>query len=238
MKLAVFGATGTVGSVLLDKALAAGNDVRALARTPSRLTLDHPSLTVVQGDAKDPDAVARTLDGVDVVVSTLGGFADPDSISIGTAIITEAMRAAGLRRIVVVQGYHLDFPGDPRNLGRKLILPMLYLGSRRLVPDSREMARALQDGDRDWTVVRIPRVVRGSSTGRVRIGALPLGPWDSVVDSDVADLVLTCLEDPTTIRTAPMIASRHATTSERALPGVASTLRDIVRPPRHPEVRR
>ena len=38
MKLAMFGATGTVGSALVGKALAAGHELRVLARTPAKLT--------------------------------------------------------------------------------------------------------------------------------------------------------------------------------------------------------
>jgi uncharacterized protein YbjT (DUF2867 family) len=240
MKLAMFGATGTVGSALVGKALAAGHELRVLARTPAkltgtdpRLTGTDPRLTVIAGNAKDPAAVRRTVAGTDAVVSMLGGFADPDSIRIGTAVITAAMGDAGLRRVVIVQGFHLDFPGDPGNLGRKLILPMLRLGSRTLIADSRAMATAVRASGLDWTVVRTPRITRGESTGTARVGALAIGPWNSVVNADVADLVLGCLDDPATIGTAPMIASGSGRAGRAAL-GVLRTLHDIVRPPSSP----
>lgn len=232
MKLAVFGATGTVGTALLDKALDAGHELRVLARTPSKITRTDPCLTVVAGDAKDPTAVAATISGTQASLSMLGGFADPDSIRVGTSLITSAMRASGMRRIVIVQGFHLDFPGDPHNFGRKLIVPMLYLGSRTLVADSRAMATAIQVGDLDWTVIRAPRITRGQATGQVRVGALRIGPWNSVANADIADLMLRCLDDPTTIRTAPMIAAGSARSDDPRTVGVLRTLRDIVRPPR------
>jgi putative NADH-flavin reductase len=232
MKLAVFGATGTAGSALTGKALAAGHDLRVLARTPGKITRTDAALSVLPGDAMDPHAVRRVVQDADAVVSMLGGFSDTDSIRVGTAVITAVMSDLGIRRIVIVQGYHLDFPGDPRNLGRKLILPMLYLGSRSLIRDSREMASAIQASGLDWTVVRVPRIIRGPSTGRVRTGALRLGPWDSVVNGDIADLVLRSLADPATFRTAPMIASARRSASSRSPVGAGRTLRDIVRPPR------
>jgi uncharacterized protein YbjT (DUF2867 family) len=231
MKLALFGATGTVGSVLAAKALAAGHELRVLARTPSKVTHTDRRLEVIEGNAKDPGAVRRTVAGTDAVLSTLGGFADPDSIRVGTAVITAAMDAAGLRRIVIVQGFHLDFPGDPDNLGRKLILPMLRLGSRTLIADSRAMASAVRQSGLDWTVVRAPRITRGESTGTARTGALAIGPWNSVTNADIADLVLRCLDDPATIGTAPMIAGGRAQGRRPAF-GVLRTLHDIVRPPR------
>jgi hypothetical protein len=58
MHLAIFGATGTVGSELVSQALAAGHRVRALARDVSKLGLDDPRLEIVCGDAMDTAAVA------------------------------------------------------------------------------------------------------------------------------------------------------------------------------------
>ena len=210
MKLAIFGATGTVGVPLVTQALHAGYHVRVLARTPAKVPLEDPSLAVLAGDAKDPEAVAATISGSDAVISALGGFADSDSIRVGTAHITAAMEQAGIRRLVVVQGFHLDFPGDPRNLGRTLILPLLWLGSRTLIADSRSMATELAASALDWTLVRVPRITNGAPTGRTRVGQLRLSPLSSVVNADVAHFALTALSDPTTFGTAPMLASGGA----------------------------
>jgi uncharacterized protein YbjT (DUF2867 family) len=207
MRLAIFGGTGTVGSALLAQALDAGHEVRVLARTPSKVARTSPALTVLSGNAKDLRAVSSTVAGCDAVLTTLGGFADPDSIRIGTSAIMSAMRDAGVRRLVVMQGFHLDFPGDPRNVGRVLILPVLWLGSRDLVPDSRAMATAVRASELDWTVVRAPRVVVAGRTGRHGTGLLKLGPWSSVTNADVAEFMLGCLTDPATVGTAPMVAS-------------------------------
>jgi hypothetical protein len=59
MKIAMFGATGTVGSVLLEQALAAGRDVHVLSRTSARMDRSGQAMTVTVGDAKD----AATVDG-------------------------------------------------------------------------------------------------------------------------------------------------------------------------------
>jgi putative NADH-flavin reductase len=207
MKLAVFGATGTTGTALLRQALDAGHEVRVLARSPAKIGRAGPRLTVLAGDAKDPAAVAAAVAGCDAVITALGGFADTDSIRTGTALICSAMCDAGLRRIVVVQGFHLDFPGDPRNLGRKAILPLLWLGSRTLISDSRAMAAAIQATDLDWTVIRAPRITRGGPTGKARTGQLRLGPFNSVSNADIAALALRCLTDTATFGSAPMIAN-------------------------------
>ena len=68
---------------------------------------------------------------------------------------------------------------------RKLILPMLRLGSPTLIADSRAMATAVRASGLDWTVVRAPRITRGESTGTARVGALAIGPWSSVVNAEM-----------------------------------------------------
>ena len=50
MKITVFGATGGAGKQLVEQALAAGYEVVAYARNPSKLSISHEHLTVVQGE--------------------------------------------------------------------------------------------------------------------------------------------------------------------------------------------
>jgi len=176
--------------------------------------------TVLQGNANDPQAVRRTITGCDAVLTALGGFSDTERGE--DRNIIAAMHDSGIRRLVVMQGFHLEFPGDPDSFGRKAILPPLVMGSCSLLPDSRAVASAVQASDLDWTVVRAPRVVVGDRTENYRTGWLELGPWNSVTNGDVADLMLACLDDPATIRTAPMVARGARRATRRApLEGMA-----------------
>ncbi|MBO1752101.1 NAD(P)H-binding protein [Actinotalea sp. BY-33] len=208
MRLAVFGATGMVGSSVVERALAEGHEVRALVRDRRRRSGRLPdAVHAVLGDARDAEAVHETVVGTEAVLSSLGGFQDPESMSIGTGHIITAMRDQGIRRLVVMQGYHLDMPGDPHNLGKAVILPMLWVGNRRLLPASRAMAATLQASGLDWTLVRSPRVTAGARTGQVRTGHLRLSPVNHVRVGDLAEVMLGCLTDPTTVGTAPMVSA-------------------------------
>jgi putative NADH-flavin reductase len=71
VRIALFGATGGVGSHFLNKALAAGHEVTALVRTPEKLR-ENKSLSVLKGDVTSPADVAKFTSGADVVVSCLG----------------------------------------------------------------------------------------------------------------------------------------------------------------------
>jgi putative NADH-flavin reductase len=209
MKLAIFGATGTAGAELLTQALDAGHEVRVLARTPSKLPANHPRLTAVQGNVRDLGAVKQTVAGTAAVLSTLGATDkhDPDVRRTGTANIITAMNEQGIRRLVVMGGFHLRFPGDPDNLGRRLIVPILRL-TKYLVEDTTAMGALVQSSDVDWTVVRTPRLARGVRPALASAGILELGPWSKVTRANVASFMLRCLHDDASVRQAPMICNR------------------------------
>ena len=99
------------------------------------------------------------------MLSALGanGNDAADTRRTGTANIMAAMRSSDMRRFVVVGGFHLHVPGDPGNLGQRLILPILRL-SKNLVEDTTAMGAVVLESDLDWTLVRIPRVVHGQAT--------------------------------------------------------------------------
>lgn len=72
MKVAVFGATGSTGRLVVECALSAGYFVSAFVREPKRMELAHRRLTIVKGDVMDPSSVAPVVQDADAVICTLG----------------------------------------------------------------------------------------------------------------------------------------------------------------------
>ena len=72
MLLAVIGATGATGVPLVEQAVDAGHQVRALVRTPSKRALLPASVEVVEGDARDRGVIDRLVVGADCVVDVSG----------------------------------------------------------------------------------------------------------------------------------------------------------------------
>ena len=132
MKIAVFGATGQTGKHLVEQALAAGHEVVAFARTPSKLQANHERLSIVTGDAQDLASVERAVAGVDAAVSALGPTANaPDyQVARGMGNILVAMKNKGVRRLVVAAGAGVEDPQDRPTLVNKAIKLLLLAAAR------------------------------------------------------------------------------------------------------------
>ena len=99
MRIAVLGASGATGRLLVRAALDRGLEVTAIARDPARIPIpDHPALTKVKADVNEPDSITRAVSGSEVLVSGLGiGKAD----AVGTlAAGARAAVASGVPRVI------------------------------------------------------------------------------------------------------------------------------------------
>jgi dihydroflavonol-4-reductase len=105
----VTGGNGFVGRAVLDRLLAAGRPVRALARSDeSAATLAAAGAEPVRGDILDPPSLEAALAGAEVVYHAAGvnGFCFPDPDVLyrgnvdGTRNVVRAAAAAGVRRML------------------------------------------------------------------------------------------------------------------------------------------
>src|SRR5689334_10714563 len=101
MKLAIFGAAGRTGILLVQQALEEGHEVVALVRTPSKLSIGNQRLTVVQGDVTQLADVERVVQGVDAVLSVLGHVkgSEPDILTHAIRNIITAMDKYHVKRL-------------------------------------------------------------------------------------------------------------------------------------------
>ena len=103
--LAITGATGFVGSALLEQALAAGHYVRALTRRPQPA---RDGVTWIAGALDGADALATLAAGANAIVHVAGVVSAPDRPGFvagnidGTRAMLAAAETAGVRRFVHV----------------------------------------------------------------------------------------------------------------------------------------
>lgn len=154
MKIALFGATGGTGRLVLAQALAAGHSVSALARDPSKLAAD-PALRVVEGHMADPAAIASVLDGADAAIVALGttNRKANTELSDATRLILAAMAQAGVTRSAWVTsiGCGDSLPRLKRFIFRELIVKRL---AKEIWADKNRQEALIQASPGQWTIVR------------------------------------------------------------------------------------
>jgi uncharacterized protein YbjT (DUF2867 family) len=186
----VAGATGTLGSHLVPRLVSRDERVRALVRAPAA-RVDRTVVDVVEGDIRDAAAVARAVDGADVVVCAVSGFGGRAGVDVrgvdglGTRNLIEAAARAGVEHFIFVSVF-----------GAAARHP---LALQREKHRSEEVLRASGVG---WTILR-PAPSADTWVylvgGRVPTGgkALVLGrgrnPVSFVAAEDVASVVIDAL---------------------------------------------
>lgn len=106
MRIAIFGATGRIGSRIVNEALNRGHDVTAVTRHPENYTLERPHLQVTRGNLFDSDDVESAVFDHDAVVSAYSYThgATPSTISEITAPLLNGLKQACVKRLLVVGG--------------------------------------------------------------------------------------------------------------------------------------
>lgn len=106
MEIALIGATGFIGSAILQEALARNHVVTGLVSHPEKLPV-HSNLIAVKTDATDEASLAEQLQDHDVVVSAFSGHAQKDTLGYymqGIKSIISATKRAQVPRLLVVGG--------------------------------------------------------------------------------------------------------------------------------------
>ncbi|MEL7185902.1 MAG: NAD(P)H-binding protein [Pseudomonadota bacterium] len=73
LNIVIYGATGEVGSHVVEEALERGHRVTAVSRRPETVELTHDNLDIVKGDLLDTESISETVAGKDVVIVSVRG---------------------------------------------------------------------------------------------------------------------------------------------------------------------
>lgn len=173
----LIGASGFVGSAILEEALNRGHKVTALVRNPEKIQVKNENLTVLAVDATDVEALSKVVAGKDAVISAYNpGWGNPrlyEEILENYPKIIEGVKKAGVQRLLVVGGAGVLYvqPGvrlmDSGTLPAELMPAVNGEGELFLNVLSK-------DNDIDWVYFAPPanlgNMGKGIRTGKYRLG--------------------------------------------------------------------
>ena len=173
LTVAIFGATGATGLLLTERCLAAGHTVRILARNPATFRFAD-RVTLIQGDAKDSQAIRQTIAGCDLVLSALGArsLKHEDVLEIAVPLIVTAMQQLNVRRIIALgSSGALPTALDKQPAWRRWMVENILYNTLLKWPVASQRAQyaALSASNLDWTMAMPPMLTNSPARGTYRI---------------------------------------------------------------------
>jgi putative NADH-flavin reductase len=205
MKIAIIGATRGIGLAMAQAALADGHEVSALARMPGRMPISHSSLRIVAGDAQDPDAIAKVVEGQDVVCDCLGTTQVTQTITMFSCCAENLARALKPEQLLIaVTGLGAgDSKGHCSFFYDHVFLPIVL---RRIYADKDRQERIIKRNLTRWIIIRPGFLTNGPRTGRYRALTDLQGIHGGRISrADVADFMLLQAKSPQFIGQTPML---------------------------------
>ena len=212
MKIAIFGATGIVGSAIMKEALAQGHEVTVLTRNAEKVKERNSKLTVVEGDVTDRATVRKVLEGQDAVIQSLGiggkGNGKPTTfVSEANKLIMEEMKRGSVRRLIAISvigaGDSLYFlPWIYRKM-----MPIMMKWFMAIIDDKNRMEPMIEDSGLEWTIVRCTTVKDSPSKGHIKASLDGKGIKYSIAAPDMAKFVVSQLTDNRFMLKTPVISN-------------------------------
>ena len=167
MNVVLFGASGMIGSRVLQGLVQRGHAVTAVVRNPEKITA--PGVKVVKGDVTNDSSVASVAKGADAVVSAFAPPPDdPRSVLRAVRALLAGLTTAGVKRVIVVGG-----------AGSLEVAPGLQLVDAPNFPEAwkgialahRDVLPILKASSFDWTYMSPAAFIQpGERTGKFRLG--------------------------------------------------------------------
>ena len=200
----LIGATGFVGSAVLNELVSRGHKVTAVVRNIEKVAKSE-LVDVVKEDVANVEAIAKLAEGKDAIISAYNpGWTNPDI----AALITEnypkilsAAKKSGVERLLIVGGAGTLFCAPGLRVVDSGAIPEEIMGGVRPLGDF-DLNTLMNENDIDWVFFSPAGVFdqEGKKTGNYR-----LGKDDLIVDAegnshisvqDYADAMVNELEKP------------------------------------------
>jgi putative NADH-flavin reductase len=212
MKISIFGSTGFVGKVLIKKAIAAGYQVKTLARNPEKLAEIKDKIEILTGSVFESSSIEAAIEGTEVVLSTIGppqrNPGDPVQYEKAMKDIVSAMNKYGIKRYIHIGGAgHLGGENEKWTMSRRLLRFFLIVFSKQILVAKHLEWEVLKKSDLDWTLVRPPRITNEEASGTLSADERNLESLKVSV-GDLTNFILEQITSKVWIRKAPLVSSK------------------------------
>ncbi|GAB3927235.1 NAD(P)-dependent oxidoreductase [Mucilaginibacter myungsuensis] len=205
--VALIGGTGRAGKYVLNNLLAKNIPVKLLYRNADTLTISHPLLQVIKGNARDADSILQLLQGCSAVISCLGQPAgEPPITDLTTGHILSAMQGIGIKRYIVLAGLNVDVSNDKKSLLNQRSTQWMEEHYPESCAARRKEYQLLNQSNADWSIVRIPMLIQTDELAEVTVSTTDC-PGQQISSSSLAEFMADLLFSSQYIKQAPFIAN-------------------------------
>ncbi len=174
MKIVLIGASGFVGTAILNEALNRGVEVTAAVRNPDKIKISNSNLKTLKVDVSSAENVASVVKGADVVISAYNpGWANPniyeETLKNYPAIL-EGVKRAGVKRLLIVGGAGTLFVAPGVRVVDSGAIPAEIMGGVKSLGEF-YLNTLMNENDIDWVFFSpAGNLAPGERTGNYRLG--------------------------------------------------------------------
>jgi hypothetical protein len=173
-KIVLIGASGFVGSAILNEALNRGHKVTAVVRHPENITAVSKNLVIKQSDVSYIKTVTEVCKGADAVISAYNpGWKNPKIAEETTKVyqtILNGVKQAGVKRLLVVGGAGSLFLSSGKRIMEAGLIPESYLPAVRALAGV-YLIDLMAEKSVDWVFFSPAGILeQGLRTGKFRLG--------------------------------------------------------------------
>ena len=179
----LIGASGFVGTAILNELLSRGHKVTTVVRNPEKINISNSNLEIVKTDVSDTDVMAEICKGKDAIISAYNpGWANPDIYEEtlrNYPLILEAAKRSGAKRLLCVGGAGTLFCAPGLRMVDSGAIPDAIMGGVKSLGEF-YLNTLMNEKEIDWIFFS----PAGTLESGKRTGNFRLGKDDLIVDGN------------------------------------------------------
>ncbi|HFK1401937.1 SDR family oxidoreductase [Bacillus cereus] len=206
-KIAILGANGKAGKILVNEALEKGYQVKILTRNSTNTEKINKNIETIIGDARNFSTIQDLLQGCSAVINAVGQPKNESYIfSTVTKHILEAMKESKIKRYILISGGSLNVTGDQKRIVNKIGATLFKLFLPKMMQDKYKELQIIQNSEVDWTIVRLPFVIEGNGIGNIKESLVDM-PGIKIQNGDIAPFIIKKINSDRYVRKCPFISN-------------------------------